>query len=184
MNYQPRLKQKYIEEVRPKLKETFNYKSVMQIPKIEKIVLNMGVGDAVKDSKFMDAAVQELTLISGQKPSIRRAKRSVSNFKLRKGLHKIGTSVNLRNQHMYEFLDRLISITIPRIRDFQGLSNNSFDGRGNYNFGITDQTVFPEIKFDKILKISGLNVTIVTSAKTDEEAHDLLKFMGFPFKKK
>ena len=182
MDNLPRLKKKYLETVRPYLKERFKYKSVMQVPKIEKIKLNMGVGEAIKDSKLLDAAVQEMTLISGQKPAVSKAKRSVSNFKLRKGM-KIGTHVTLRNAMMYEFLDRLIEISIPRIRDFQGMPAESFDGRGSYNFGIKEQTVFSEIKFDNVVRANGLNVTIVTSAKTDEEAYELLKQVGFPFRK-
>ncbi len=182
MDNQPRLKKKYLETVKPYLKDRFKYKSVMQVPKIEKIKLNVGIGEAIKDSKLLDAAVQELTLISGQKPAISKAKRSVSNFKLRKGM-SIGAHVTLRNTMMYEFLDRLIEISIPRIRDFQGMPTESFDGRGSYNFGIKEQTVFAEIKFDNILRSNGLNVTIVTSAKTDEEAYELLKQVGFPFRK-
>lgn len=182
MDTQPRLKAKYLEVVRNRLIEKFNYPNVMQVPKIEKVVLNVGVGDAIKDSKLLDAAAAELTVIAGQKASIRKAKKSVSNFKLREGM-KIGASVTLRSARMYEFLDRLISVVIPRIRDFQGLPNKSFDGRGNYNFGVTEQTVFPEIKFDNVLRVSGMNITVVTSAKTDAEGLELLKEIGFPFKK-
>jgi len=182
MDNQQRLKIKYRETVCPYLMEKFSYKSVMQVPKIEKIKLNVGVGEAIKEAKLLDAAVEELTLISGQKPAISKAKRSVSNFKLRKGM-KIGAHVTLRSTIMYEFLDRLIEISIPRIRDFQGMPVESFDGRGNYNFGIKEQTVFTEIKFDNIIKANGLNITIVTTAKTDEEAFELLKSIGFPFKK-
>lgn len=162
--------------------EKFRYKSVMQVPRIEKIKLNVGIGDAIKEPKLLDAAMEELTLVSGQKPAVSKAKRSVSNFKLRKGM-KIGAHVTLRGSRMYEFLDRMIEISIPRIRDFQGMPVESFDGRGNYNFGIKEQTVFTEIKFDNIVKANGLNITIVTSAKTDEEAFELLKGVGFPFKK-
>lgn len=183
MNYQPRLKKYYNETVRANLKEKMSYENVMQIPKLTKIVLNMGVGEAIKDSKYLDKAIEELALITGQGPVVRKAKKSVSNFKLREGM-KIGASVTLRSEKMYEFLDRLISVAIPRVRDFQGLPTNSFDGRGNYNFGIKDQTVFREIKFDNVLKISGMNITMVTTAKTDEEALELLREMGFPFKKK
>jgi len=182
MDNQPRLKIKYRETVCPYLMEKFKYSSVMQIPAITKIKLNMGVGESIKDSKLLDAAVEELTLISGQKPAISKAKRSVSNFKLRKGM-KIGTHVTMRNTIMYEFLDRLIEISIPRIRDFQGMPVESFDGRGNYNFGIKEQTVFTEIKFDNVIRANGLNITIATTAKTDEEAYELLKSIGFPFKK-
>jgi large subunit ribosomal protein L5 len=182
MDNQPRLKIKYRESVCPYLMDKFKYTTPMQLPKIEKIKLNVGMGEAIKDSKLLDAAVEELTLISGQKPAVSIAKRSVSNFKLRKGM-KIGAHVTLRNAIMYEFLDRLIDISIPRIRDFQGMPFESFDGRGNYNFGIKEQTVFTEIKFDNVIRANGLNVTIVTTAKTDEEAFELLKSIGFPFKK-
>lgn len=183
MNYQPRLKKYYDESVRTILQEKMNYQNIMEVPKLTKIVLNMGVGEAIKDSKYLDKAIEELTLITGQKPTARRAKKSVSNFKLREGMN-IGASVTLRSDRMFEFLDRLISVAIPRIRDFQGMPKNSFDGRGNYNFGVKDQTVFREIKFDNILKVSGMNITIVTTAKTDEEAGELLREMGFPFQKK
>lgn len=182
MDNQSRLKKMYRETVTPYLMDKFKYSSIMQVPKIEKIKLNVGVGEAIKDSKMLDSAVEELTLISGQKPAISIAKRSVSNFKLRKGM-KIGAHVTLRNTMMYEFLDRLIEVSIPRIRDFQGMPAASFDGRGNYNFGIKEQTVFTEIKFDNVIRANGLNVTIVTSARTDEEAFELLKQIGFPFKK-
>lgn len=182
MNYQPRYKEKYIASVRQTLKEKMNYANIMEVPKIEKIVLNVGIGEAIKDAKYLEAALNELALITGQKPSIRKAKKSVSNFKLRKGMN-VGASVTLRSNRMWEFLDRLITVSIPRIRDFQGLSNKSFDGRGNYNFGIKEQTVFPEIKFDDVVLPNGLNITIVTSAKTDAEALELLKEMGLPFKK-
>jgi large subunit ribosomal protein L5 len=182
MDNQPRLKIRYREAVCPYLMDKFKYKSSMQLPRIEKIKLNVGIGEAIKDSKLLDAAVEELSLISGQKPAVSKAKTSVSNFKLRKGM-KIGAHVTLRGAIMYEFLDRLIDVSIPRIRDFQGMPVESFDGRGNYNFGIKEQTVFPEIKFDNVVRANGLNVTIVTSAKTDEEAYELLKSIGFPFKK-
>ncbi|MDA3884611.1 MAG: 50S ribosomal protein L5 [Candidatus Delongbacteria bacterium] len=182
MNNQPRLKTKYKETACPHLMDKFQYKSVMQLPKISKVKLNMGMGESIKDSKLLDAAVQELTLISGQKPAISKAKKSVSNFKLRKGMD-IGAHTTLRSKIMYEFLDRLITVSIPRVRDFQGFPRESFDGRGNYNFGVKEQTVFPEIKFDNVIRVNGLNITIVTTAKTDEEAFELLKVMGFPFKK-
>ena len=182
MKSQPRLKQKYRDEVCAQMMDKFQYKSVMQLPKLEKIKLNMGVGAAIKESKILDAAVEELALISGQKPTVSKARKSVSNFKLREGMN-IGAHVTLRNENMYEFLDRFISITAARIKDFQGLSTKSFDGRGNYNFGVTEQTVFCEIKFDSVIHTNGLNITIVTSAKTDEEGLELLKAMGFPFKK-
>lgn len=183
MKSQPRLKQKYREEVCAHMMDKFQYKSVMQLPKLDKIKLNMGVGEAIKETKVLDAAVEELALISGQKPTVSKARKSISNFKLREGM-KIGTHVTLRNENMYEFLDRFISITASRIKDFQGLSSKSFDGRGNYNFGVSEQTVFTEIKFDNVIKTNGLNITIVTTAKTDEEGFELLKSMGFPFKKK
>jgi large subunit ribosomal protein L5 len=182
MDNQQRLKKKYHETACPYLMEKFKYKSVMQIPKVEKIKLNMGIGESIKDAKLLDAAVEELSLISGQKPAVSKAKRSVSNFKLRKGM-KIGAHVTLRGRIMFEFLDRLIEISIPRIRDFQGMPAESFDGRGNYNFGIKEQTVFPEIKFDNVIRANGLNISLVTTARTDEEAYELLKSIGFPFKK-
>ncbi len=182
MTNQLRLKTKYHETVCPYLMDKFKYSTPMQLPRLTKVKLNMGVGESIRDSKLLDAAVEELTLITGQKPAISKAKRSVSNFKLRKGM-KIGAHVTLREKMMYEFLDRLITISIPRIRDFQGLPVESFDGRGNYNFGVQEQTVFTEIKFDNIIRANGLNITIVTTAKTDEEAYELLKGIGFPFKK-
>ncbi len=187
MSYQPRLKQMYLEKVATALFKNFKYKSVMQIPKIEKIVINVGVGEAAKDAKLLDATVNEIALISGQKPVKRKVKKSISNFKIRKSNENpqyIGASVTLRSHRMYDFLDRLITISIPRIRDFQGLSKNSFDGRGNYNFGIKEQTVFPEIKFDQVKRPNGLNITIVTTANTDEESLSLLEEMGMPFTKK
>lgn len=178
----PRIKEKYLQDIRPRLKDILNKKNIMEVPKIEKIVLNMGVGEAIKEAKYIDSAAEELALISGQKPVIRKAKKAVSNFKLRKGM-KVGVSVTLRDKRMYEFLDRLITVAIPRIRDFQGLSKKSFDGRGSYNFGIKEQIVFPEIKFDNVINPNGLNITLVTSAKTDQDAFELLKEIGFPFKK-
>ena len=159
----------------------FEYKNIMQVPKLEKICLNMGVGEAAQDSKLLDRAVEDLTLISGQKPAITAAKKSISNFKLREGM-KIGCRVTLRGIRMYEFLDRFINITTPRIRDFRGLSDKAFDGRGNYSFGTQEQIIFHEINVDKIDKIRGLNVSFVTSAKNDEEAYELLKSFGMPFK--
>ncbi len=179
--YLPRLKQKYQEEIVPALMKRFEYKNIMQVPKLEKICLNMGVGEAAQDSKLLDRAVEDLTLISGQKPAITAAKKSISNFKLREGM-KIGCRVTLRGIRMYEFLDRFINITTPRIRDFRGLSDKAFDGRGNYSFGTQEQIIFHEINVDKIDKIRGLNVSFVTSAKNDEEAYELLKSFGMPFK--
>ena len=180
--YVPRLKKKYQEEVVPALMKKFGYKNIMEVPKIEKIVVNMGVGEAVQNIKALENAMNDLALITGQKPSVRRAKRSEAGFKLRKGM-PIGAKVTLRRDRMYDFLDRLISIALPRVRDFKGLSPRSFDGRGNYNFGLEEQTVFPEIDYDKVDKIRGMNITIVTTAETDEEAKALLEALGFPFRK-
>ena len=180
--YIPRLKKRYQEEVIPALMKKFGYKNVMEVPKIEKIVVNMGVGEAVQNIKELENAINDLALITGQKPSVRRAKRSEAGFKLRKGM-PIGAKVTLRRDRMWEFLDRLISIALPRTRDFKGLSPKSFDGRGNYNFGLEEQTVFPEIDYDKVDKIRGMNITIVTTAETDEEAKALLEALGFPFRK-
>ncbi len=180
--YIPRLKQKYKEEVIPALMKKFGYKNVMEVPKIEKIVVNMGVGEAVQNIKALENAMNDLALITGQKPSVRRAKRSEAGFKLRKGM-PIGAKVTLRKDRMWDFLDRLISVALPRVRDFKGLSPRSFDGRGNYNFGLDEQTVFPEIDYDKVDKIRGMNITIVTTAETDEEAKALLELLGFPFRK-
>ncbi len=180
--YVPRLKEKYQKEVVPALMKRFGYKNVMEVPKIEKIVVNMGVGEAVQNIKALESAMNDLALITGQKPSVRRAKRSEAGFKLRKGM-PIGAKVTLRKDMMYDFLDRLISIALPRVRDFRGLSPRSFDGRGNYNFGLSEQVVFPEIDYDKIDKIRGMNITIVTTAKSDEEAKALLEAFGFPFRR-
>ena len=177
----PRLKKKYQEEVAPALKKEFKYRSSMQIPKLTKIVVNIGVGEAVQDIKFLDAAIEDLTTISGQKPVIRRAKKSISNFKLRSGM-PVGCMVTLRRERMYEFLDRLLSFAIPRIRDFRGVPGRSFDGRGNYTIGIKEQIIFPEIDFDKIVKTRGMDITFVTDAKNDEEAKALLKHFGMPFR--
>ncbi len=181
-DYKPRLIETYKKQVAPALQEKFNYGNPHQIPQLEKIVLNIGVGEATENSKNLDGAVDDLIKISGQKPVIRRAKKSISNFKLRAGM-PIGCSVTLRKERMYEFFDRLITIAIPRVRDFRGLPVK-FDGRGNYNFSIREQIVFPEIDYDKIDKLRGLNITIVTTAKTDEEAYELLKAFGVPFVKK
>lgn len=181
--YVPRLAVKYKEDVVPHLQKKFSYKNIHEVPKLVKISLNMGVGSAIQDSKNLDAAVEDLTKISGQKPSIRTAKKSISNFKLRQGM-KVGCMVTLRNKRMYEFFDRFITITAPRVRDFRGYSDKSFDGRGNYSIGVKEQIIFTEIKVEKIDKIRGLDITFVTTAKTDAEAYELLAAMGFPFKKK
>ena len=177
-----RLQERYENEVVKSLMEKFNYSSKMQAPKIEKIVLNIGVGDAVSNSKLLDEAVNELTLISGQKPVITRAKKSIAGFKLREGA-PIGCKVTLRGERMYEFLDKLVNVSLPRVRDFRGVSNNSFDGRGNYTLGIKEQLIFPEINFDKVNKLRGMDIVFVTTAKTDEEGHELLAQLGMPFKK-
>ncbi len=181
MDYQPRLKEKYHKEIVSSLKEQFQYKNVMQVPKLLKICLNQGVGGAIADKKILDIAVEEMAMISGQKAVQTKSKKDISNFKLRKGM-PIGVRVTLRSEKMYEFLDRLISVTIPRIRDFRGINDKGFDGRGNFSFGITEQIIFPEINIDKINKINGLDITFVTSAPTDKEAHALLKEFGLPFK--
>jgi len=182
MSYTPRLQKKYNEEVVPALKEKFGYKSPMAIPKLVKICLNQGVNGAVGDKKLVDLAVKEMSEIAGQKANATIAKKSVSNFKLREGM-PIGAKVTLRRERMFEFLDRLVSISLPRVRDFRGISPKGFDGRGNYTFGITEQIIFPEINIDKISVISGMDITFVTTAKTDAEALELLKLMGLPFKK-
>lgn len=178
-----RLAEYYKNVVAPDLMKTFNYKNVMQIPKISKIVVNMGLGAAVSDPKILEEAVKELEAITGQKASIRKAKKAISNFKLRAGMN-IGATVTLRREKMYEFLDRLVNIALPRVRDFRGLSDKSFDGRGNYTLGLKEQIIFPEINVDKVTRIVGMDVTIVTTAKTDNEAYELLKGFGFPFRKK
>jgi large subunit ribosomal protein L5 len=177
----PRMKDKYIREVVPQLMKEFGYKNLLEAPRLEKIVVNMGLGDAIQNIKTIDHASEELGLITGQKPIVTRARKSISNFKLRAGM-PIGCSVTLRRQRMYEFLDRLINIALPRVRDFRGISGKAFDGRGNYTMGIREQIIFPEINYDKIDKIRGMNVTIVTTAKTDEEAKAFLKHMGMPFR--
>jgi len=175
-----RLKTTYTDEIRPALKERFGYTSVMQVPKIEKIVLNMGVGEAKQDSKMLEAAQEQLATIAGQRPNVRLARKSIANFKLRDGM-PVGLSVTLRHERAYEFLDRLLSIAIPRIRDFRGLKTTSFDGRGNYTIGVREQIIFPEIDYDKVDQVRGLDVTITTTAKTDEEAFALLQAFGMPF---
>ncbi|OWJ65490.1 50S ribosomal protein L5 [Inquilinus limosus] len=175
-----RLKTHYDKVIRPKLKQDFAYANDLQVPRIEKIIINMGVGDAVADSKKIQAAVSELTLIAGQKPVTTKARKSIATYKLREGM-SIGTKVTLRRERMYEFLDRLVNIALPRVRDFRGLSPKSFDGRGNYALGVKEQIVFPEIEYDKIETVRGMDIVIVTSAKTDEEARALLKAFDFPF---
>ena len=177
-----RLKEKYLNEIVPSLKEKNNYKSVMEVPKIDKIVINMGVGDANQNSKLIDAAVADLTLIAGQKPVITKAKKSIAGFKLREGA-PIGCKVTLRGDKMYNFLEKLIRISLPRVKDFRGVSKKSFDGRGNYTLGIKEQLIFSEIEFDNVVKVRGMDIVIVTTAKTDEEAYDLLKGIGIPFRK-
>ena len=175
------LKENYINEVVPRLKETFNYKNEFQVPKLKKIVLNMGLGEAVRNPKIVDSAASELALIAGQKAIITRAKKPIANFKLRADL-PIGCKVTLRSDKMFDFLDRLVNIALPRVRDFRGISGKAFDGRGNYSLGITEHIIFPEFDYDKTDSIKGLNVTIVTTAKTDEEGKALLKLFGMPFK--
>ncbi|MDI6716495.1 MAG: 50S ribosomal protein L5 [Actinomycetota bacterium] len=179
----PRLKETYLKEVVPAMMKEFGYKNTMQVPKVEKVVLNMGVGEATQNAKALDGAIADLTVISGQKPIIRKAKKSIAGFKLRANM-PIGVKVTLRGDRMYEFLDRLLSTALPRIRDFRGLSPKSFDGRGNYSFGVNEQLIFPEIDYDKIDKIRGMDITIVTTAKTDEEGRALLKHIGFPLREK
>lgn len=176
----PRLREKYDNEVVPALREKFEYKSIMEVPKLEKIVVNMGVGDAKENSKLLDAAVNDLTIIVGQKPIVTRAKKSISNFKIRQGM-PIGCKVTLRGARMYEFTDKLFNVALPRVRDFKGVSNKAFDGRGNYSLGIKEQLIFPEMEYDKIEKLRGMDVIFVTTAKTDEEARELLKLLGMPF---
>ena len=177
-----RVLEKYLNEVKPELMKKFEYKSVMQAPKLDKIVINMGVGDAMSNSKALDAAVEDLAQITGQKPIITRAKKSIAAFKLREGV-AIGCKVTLRGERMYEFFDKLVSISLPRVRDFRGLSKDSFDGRGNYTLGVKEQLIFPEINYDKVFKIRGMDVVIVTTAKTDNEGRELLTLLGMPFKK-
>lgn len=178
----PRLTEFYNKEIIPKLKEKFNYKSVAQVPKLDKICVNVGVGQATQDPKLIELIVKELEYIVGQKTVVRRSKKAISNFKLREGM-PIGVSVTLRRQKMMEFFDRLVNVTMPRIRDFKGLSDKSFDGRGNYTIGIKEQIIFPEIDVDKVTKIFGMDITFVTTAKTDQEAYELLKAFGMPFVK-
>jgi large subunit ribosomal protein L5 len=183
MKYEARLKSKYKNEVVPALMQQFNYTSIMQVPRIQKICINQGIGEATGDKKLIDVAIQELTTITGQKAVSTKAKTSVSNFKLREGM-PIGVRVTLRGERMYEFLDRFISISLPRVRDFKGINDKSFDGRGNYSMGITEQIIYPEIDIDKVSKIMGMDISFVTNAKTDAEAYALLKEMGMPFVKR
>lgn len=177
-----RLEEKYIKEVAPALMEKFEYKNVMEIPKLVKIVINMGIGDAKENPKGLEKAVEELELISGQKPVITRARKSVANFKLREGM-PIGTKVTLRDDKMFYFMDKLVTVSLPRVRDFRGVSADSFDGRGNYALGIKEQLIFPEIEYDKVDKVRGMDIIFVTTAKTDEEARELIKLLGMPFSK-
>lgn len=175
-----RLRDRYNNEIKGALQEKFKYENVMEIPRLEKVVVNMGLGEAIQNPKALDAAVGDLTAITGQKPIVTKAKKSIAAFKLRQGM-SIGCKVTLRGDRMYEFVDKLISASIPRVRDFKGVSSKAFDGRGNYSVGLKEQLIFPEIEYDKIDKVRGMNVVIVTTAKTDEEAHELLKLMGMPF---
>ncbi|WP_335872174.1 50S ribosomal protein L5 [Bacillus sp. 2205SS5-2] len=177
-----RLKGRYQSDITPALVSKFNYSSVMEVPKIEKIVINMGVGDAVSNSKSLDVAVEELSLLTGQKPVVTKAKKSIAGFRLREGM-PIGAKVTLRGERMYEFLDKLISVSLPRVRDFRGISKKAFDGRGNYTLGVKEQLIFPEIDYDKVSKVRGMDIVIVTTANTDEEARELLTQIGMPFQK-
>ena len=177
-----RLQEKYSNEIVPSLREKYNYKSIMETPKLDKIVVNMGVGDATSNSKFLEAAVNDLAVITGQKPVVTKAKKAIAGFKVRAG-QSIGCKVTLRGENMYNFLDKLISITLPRVRDFRGISPKSFDGRGNYTLGLTEQLIFSEIDYDNVVKVRGMDIVFVTTAKTNEEALDLLKGFGMPFKK-
>ncbi len=177
-----RLKEKYQKEITPALMSKFEYSSVMQVPKLEKIVINMGVGEAVSNSKALDAAVEELATISGQKPLVTRAKKSIAGFRLREGM-PIGAKVTLRGERMYDFFDKLVSVSLPRVRDFRGVSKKSFDGRGNYTLGVKEQLIFPEIDYDKVNKVRGMDIVIVTTANTDEEGRELLTQFGMPFQK-
>lgn len=177
-----RLKEKYLNEIVPSMMEKFEYDSIMQAPKVDKIVINMGVGDAVSNTKNLDKAVEELTLISGQKPVITLAKKSIAAFRLREGM-PIGTKVTLRGERMYDFLDKLVTVSLPRVRDFRGISKKSFDGRGNYTLGVKEQLIFPEVDYDRVDKVRGMDIVIVTTANTDEESRELLTQLGMPFQK-
>lgn len=181
MDYQPRLKEKYKKEIIPQLQEQFQYSSPMQVPKLVKVCINQGVGGATADKKLIDSAIAEMSMIAGQKAVATKAKKSISNFKLRDGMF-VGARVTLRHDRMWEFLDRLITVSLPRVRDFRGINDKSFDGRGNYTMGVTEHIIFPEIDIDKVSKITGLDITFVTTAKTDAEALALLKNLGMPFK--
>ena len=176
-----RLKEKYNKEIVPSLREKYTYKSIMEVPALDKIVVNMGVGDATTNSKLLDAAVEDLAQITGQKPVVTKAKKAIAGFKVREG-QPIGCKVTLRGENMYNFLDKLISITLPRVRDFRGVSHRSFDGRGNYTLGLTEQLIFSEIDYDNVVKVRGMDIVFVTTAKTNDEAYDLLKGFGMPFK--
>ena len=177
-----RLKEKYLKEVVPSLKEKFNYKSIMEVPKLEKIVVNIGVGDATTNSKLLDAAVAELELITGQKPVVTKARKSIASFKLREG-QPVGVKVTLRGENMYVFLEKLIKVALPRVRDFRGVSKTAFDGKGNYTLGLKEQLIFSEIEFDNVVKVRGMDIVFVTTAKTNEEALELLSLLGIPFRK-
>lgn len=177
-----RLKEKYINNIVPELRDKFNYKNINEVPKLEKIVVNIGCGDASSNSKMLEAAMKDLETITGQKPVATKAKKSIATFKLRQG-QAIGCKATLRGENMYNFLDKLISITLPRVRDFRGISNKAFDGRGNYTLGLTEQLIFPEIEYDNVVKVRGMDIVFVTTAKTNKEAYDLLKGFGMPFKK-
>ena len=177
-----RLNEKYSNEIRQALQDKFQYKNVMEIPKIEKVVINIGVGDAVGNAKALESAVSDLTIIAGQKPVITKAKKSIANFKVREGM-ALGTKVTLRGERMYEFLDKLINVALPRVRDFRGVSAKAFDGRGNYALGLKEQLIFPEIEYDQVERVTGMDIIVVTSAKTDEEARELLTLFGMPFEK-
>ena len=177
-----RLKEKYVNEIVPSLMNKYNYKSIMEVPKLDKVVINMGVGDGASNAKLLDAAVSDLAKISGQKPVVTKAKKSIAGFKIREG-QKIGCKVTLRGENMYNFVDKLISISLPQVRDFRGVSPKSFDGRGNYTLGIKEQLIFSEINYDEVVKVRGMDIVFVTTAKTNEEAYDLLNELGIPFRK-
>jgi len=177
-----RLKEKFLNEITPEMMKKFEYSSIMEVPKIEKIVVNMGIGDAVQNSKVLDSAVEELQAITGQKPMVTKAKKSIATFRLREGM-PIGAKVTLRGERMYEFFDKLVNVSLPRVRDFRGISNKAFDGRGNYTLGVKEQLIFPEIDYDKVSKTRGMDIVIVTTANTDEEARELLTQFGMPFQK-
>ena len=177
-----RLKEKYVKEIVPSLMNKYNYKSIMEVPKLDKVVINMGVGDGASNAKLLDAAVSDLAKISGQKPVVTKAKKSIAGFKIREG-QKIGCKVTLRGENMYNFVDKLISISLPQVRDFRGVNPNAFDGRGNYTLGIKEQLIFSEINYDEVVKVRGMDIVFVTTAKTNEEAYDLLNELGIPFRK-